>query len=150
MMKLIPLKQWICDSCGGVIEKPEDGCFEWYTEKNTSLDTGFRIVHHRESCMYNDRTLEQQNRSLRDLGLARAIGSGGLGYLLFKLELSEKGVYKLADIKELVEIIRRLHLPHYEEARLYWNDALRDGFHDGCSFDETTLLDIIENYGGNR
>ena len=24
-MRLIPLKQWICDSCGEVIEKPEDG-----------------------------------------------------------------------------------------------------------------------------
>ncbi len=23
-MKLIPLKQWICDSCGGIIEKPEE------------------------------------------------------------------------------------------------------------------------------
>lgn len=147
-MKLIPLKQWICDSCGGVIEKPRDGWLEWYTEKDKSLDTGFRIVHHRESCMYNDTTLEQQNRSPLDLGLPHALGSHGLGYLLFKLELSEKGVYKLADIKELIEIIRRLHLPYYEEARLYWKDALRDGFHDGCSFDENTLLDIIKNYGG--
>jgi len=147
-MKLIPLKQWICDSCGGVIEKPRDGWLEWYTEKDKSLDTGFRIVHHRESCMYNDTTLEQQNRSPLDLGLPHALGSHGLGYLLFKLELSEKGVYKLADIKELIEIIRRLHLPYYEEARLYWKNALRDGFHDGCSFDENILLAIIQNYGG--
>jgi len=149
-MKLIPLRQWVCDSCGKVIDKPEDGWFEWYTEKNTCLDTGFRIVHQRESCMYNDRTLEQQNRSPCHLGLAGALGSSGLGYFLFKLELSGKGVHKLADIKEVAEIIRRLHLPYYEEARLYWDDALRDGFHDGCSFDESTLLGIIENYGADR
>ncbi len=147
-MKLIPLKQWICDSCGGVIEKPTDGWLEWYTEKDKSLDSGFRIVHHRESCMYNDMTLNQQNRSPCDLSLSLVLGSGGLGYFLFELELSEKGVHKFASIKELIEIIRRLHLPYYEEARLYWNDALRDGFHDGCSFDENTLLAIIQNYGG--
>lgn len=98
IMKLIPLKQWVCDSCGGVIEKPEDGWFEWYTEMNLSLDTGFRIVHYRESCMYNERMLGHQNRSPSDLGLATVLGSGGLGYLLLKLELSDKGVHKLADI----------------------------------------------------
>lgn len=117
-MKLLPLKRWVCDSCGEVIDKPEDGWFEWYTEKNTSVDTGFRIVHRTESCMCNDRTLKQQNRSPCDLGLPMVLGSGGLGYLVFKLELSEKGVYRLANTKELVEMIRRLHLPYYEEARL--------------------------------
>jgi uncharacterized protein YlaI len=25
IMKLKPLKQWICDSCGELIKKPEDG-----------------------------------------------------------------------------------------------------------------------------
>ena len=149
-MKLIPLKQWICDACGEVIDKPKDGWLEWYTEKNTSLATGFRIVHHKESCTYNDQTLEQQNLSPCDLGLADVLGSGGLGNLLFMLELSEIGADKLADVKELLEIIRRLHLSYYEEARLYWNDALRDGFHDGCVFDANTLLAIIQNYGEAR
>ena len=149
-MKLIPLKQWICDSCGGVIEKPEDGWFEWYTERGTSLEAGFRIVHHRGSCMYNDGVLCQQNRAPNGMSLRHVLGAGGLGYLLQMLELSEEGVYKLADIKELIGIIRRLHLPYYEEARLYWKDALRDGFHDGCSFNENTLRGIIKEYGGSQ
>lgn len=144
-MKLIPLRQWTCDSCGEVIEKPEDGWFEWYTERDTSLDTGFRIVHHRGSCMYNDQRLEQQNRPPSDFDLSMVVGHNGLALLLNLMERK-----KFADMKEFIEVFRRLHLPYYEEARLYWNDALRDGFHDGCSFDENTLLDIIKNYGEDR
>lgn len=144
-MKLIPLRQWTCDSCGGVIEKSEDGWFEWYTERDTSLDTGFRIVHHRGSCMYNDQRLEQQNRSPSDFDLSMVVGHNGLALLLNLMERK-----KFADMKEFIEVFRRLHLPYYEEARLYWNDALRDGFHDGYCFDENTLLDIIKNYGEDR
>jgi len=147
-MKLIPLKQWICDSCGEIIKKPEDGWFEWYTDEKTSFETGFRIVHHRESCMYDDGALIRQNRSPSHLALERVIGSAGLGYLLFSIELSEKkGVYKLADIEEFIEMIRRLHLSYWEEARLYWDKAYRDGFHDKCDFSENTLLSIINEYG---
>ena len=144
-MKLIPLRQWICDSCGEAIEKPENGWFEWYTERDTSLDSGFRIVHHRGSCMYNDQRLEQQNRSPSDFALSMVLGHNGLALLLNLMERK-----KFADMKEFIEVFRRLHLPYYEEARLYWNDALRDGFHDGCSFDDNTLLDIIKNYGEDR
>lgn len=149
-MKLTPLKQWICDSCGEIIEKPEDGWFEWYQDKKTDLSAGFRIVHHRDSCMYNDRVLNQQGRTTLDLNLTDVLGGGGLGYLLFSIELSEKkGVYKLADLEEFIEMIRRLHLPYWEEARLYWDEAYRDGFHDKCDFSDNTLLSIIKEYGGS-
>ena len=147
-MRLIPLKQWICDSCGEVIEKPKDGWFEWYSDTRTHLETGFRIVHSRESCMYDDRTLREQHRSPLDQQLPVVLGSSGLGYLLFMLELTEKKkvVRKIASVSEFVEMIRRLHLPYWEEARLYWKDAYREGLHDACSFDEKTLITIIEEY----
>jgi hypothetical protein len=147
-MKLVPLKQWICDTCGEIIEKADDGWFEWYSDEKTSLETGFRIVHHRDSCMYNDRVLVMQNRSPSDLNLVNLIGGAGLGYFLFSMELSEaKNENKLADIKEYIEIIRRLHLPYWEEARLYWDMALTDGSHDGCDFSEDILRSIINEYG---
>ncbi|MFT4565677.1 MAG: hypothetical protein ACI9FN_000630 [Saprospiraceae bacterium] len=37
------------------------------------------------------------------------------------------------DLREYTEIIRRLNIPFYEEARLYWNDAISDGFFDGAN-----------------
>ena len=40
----------------------------------------------------------------------------------------------------------RLYLPYWEEARQYWDEALREGFHDGCDFSEDTLLRIIKEY----
>lgn len=31
-MELQPLKQWICDTCGEIIEAPHDGWLEWVTD----------------------------------------------------------------------------------------------------------------------
>lgn len=145
MVKLIPLKQWVCDSCGEVIEKPEDGWFEWYTERDTSLDTGFRIVHHRGSCMYNDQWLEQQNRSPSDFDLSMVVGHNGLALLLNLMEHK-----KFRDTKEFIEVFRRLHLPYYEEARHYWDRARSDGFLDGNEYQQNSLLDIIKEYGESQ
>ena len=144
-MKLIPLRQWICDSCGRIIEKPEDGWFEWYSKK--SIHSNFRIVHHHRSCMYDDQNLRKQNILVADLNLTDVIGTDGLANSLFRVELSEKGVYKIEDLKEFVEILRRLHVPYWEEARLYWDIAFREGFHDGCDFGENRLLSILNEYG---
>ncbi|MFC1972063.1 hypothetical protein ACFLVE_01490 [Chloroflexota bacterium] len=141
-MKLIPLKQWICDSCGGIIEKPEDGWLEWYSKE--SVESNFRIVHHNRSCMYDD--LRKHNILVSDLNLTDVIGTHGLANSLFRIELSEKGVDKIQDLKEFVEILRRLHVPYWEEARLYWDRALKEGFHDGCDFGENTLRSIIEEF----
>ena len=44
-MKLIALRQWVCDECRELIRKPEEGYVEWITDKN-DIRYGFRIVHH--------------------------------------------------------------------------------------------------------
>ena len=145
-MRLKPLKQWICDSCNEVIEKPEDSWFEWYVDNNDSLEKGFRIVHHKKECMYDGRILRRENKMTADMPLPSSLGSDGLSGLLFRIELSEKGIYKIADLKEFVEIMRRLYIPYWEEARHYWHRALNDGFHDGCQFSAESLQDIIREY----
>ena len=150
-MRLIPLKQWFCDSCGGVIEKPEDGWFEWCTKESTGgkdIYADYRIVHHDISCMYNVANLSKKNIMVADHSLETVIGSDGLAYLLFEIELSEKGIagFKIRELKEFVGILRRLHIPYWEEARLHWDRAFKDGFHDGCDFGEKSLLSIIEEY----
>ena len=142
-MKLIPLKQWVCDSCGAVIEKPEDAWFEWYLDRNTSLETGFRIVHaNYPSCRYDDRQLEQENKSLLDLPFSAVIWPDGLGALLYLTEHTS-----FADIKEFIDIVRRLHIPYYEEARQYWKQAEKDGLLDGSEYTTRALLSIINRYG---
>ena len=149
-MRLRPLKQWICDSCGEIIKKPNDGWFEWYKDTKKSVERGFRIVHHKKECMYPSSQLKRQNRIVKDLNLTDVVGSDGLGHLLQWIELSEKDVYKIADMIEFVSIMRRLYLPYWEEARLYWDKAYKDGFHDGCDFSENQLLSIIDKYGEGR
>ncbi len=142
-MKLIPLKQWICDSCGGIIEKPEDAWFEWYLDRDTSYETGFRIVHAGQtSCRYDDRQLEQENKSPLDLPFATVLGPDGLGALLYLTEHTS-----FADLKEFIDIVRRLHIPYYEEARQYWKQAGRDGLFDGSEYTTKVLLSIINRYG---
>jgi hypothetical protein len=43
-VKLKPLQQSICDECGGLIKKVDDGWLEWIDDSTTSI-RGFRIVH---------------------------------------------------------------------------------------------------------
>ena len=50
-MKLIPLKQWICDTCGEIINSPEQGYFQFnVTDKKIDY---FIIVHHNETTIYS-------------------------------------------------------------------------------------------------
>lgn len=48
---LSPLIQFHCDTCGEVIEKPEEGWFEWISEYDEEAKItkshSFRIVHNR-------------------------------------------------------------------------------------------------------
>ena len=142
-MKLIPLKQWICDACGETILNAEDGWLEWYLDRNTSYEAGFRIVHaSRLSCRYNERQLEQQNRSPLDLPFSTLIWPDGLGALLYLMEHTN-----FANHKEFVDIVRRLHVPYYEEARQYWQQAEKDKLFDGSEYTMKALLNIINRYG---
>jgi hypothetical protein len=145
---LIPLKQWICDSCGQIIEKSEDGWWEYLDDFKTNAILGFRIVHHQKSCMYDERPIAHEDLLLGDLPLNQIIDSGGFGHMLHWLELSEtKKLECTIVINGYIEVMRRLYLPYWEEARQYWEKALKDGFHDGCDFSENTLINIITEYG---
>jgi hypothetical protein len=45
-MKLVPLKQWICDTCGEVIERPNEGYVQFVDSNNDGNYDDFVIVHH--------------------------------------------------------------------------------------------------------
>ncbi len=144
-MKLKPLQQFICDECRGAIENVDDGWLEWFDDyKNPTY--GFRIVHvsgasprfkKGGNCYY------PESSALSDLHLDVFTGSDGLALLLTFFERN------LSDPKELVEIIRRLHVPHYEEARHYLERAHRAGFLDSKDYSQEDLKRVIKEYGND-
>lgn len=128
--ELEPLQQWVCDHCGEIIVSPEEGWLEWYRdilpEGEFGKDKGFRIVHHNRRCMYNERQMHAQNMLTADMPLDSFIGADGLVYLLSFVQFD-----RAETNEELAEIIRRLHVPYYEEARRYHDIAEADGYFDG-------------------
>lgn len=56
-----------------------------------------------------------------------------------------------SDLREWSELVRRLTIPHYEQARLYWSRAQEDGYFDGANeiliYTQGFLKKLIEKYG---
>lgn len=143
-VKMEPLKQWVCDTCGEIINDVKEGWLEWFTDKD-GKKSGFRIVHYLRGCQYNDQVLFHEGKILGDMPLKDFIGPNGLSYLLVMLDM-----YELRDRKEVIEIIRRLHVDYYEEARQYWDLAEQDYFFADANevwpYLPRTCLQIIINY----
>ncbi|WCF11577.1 hypothetical protein NDS46_29975 (plasmid) [Paenibacillus thiaminolyticus] len=140
------MKEWICDKCGEVIEKAEDGYFEW-KKNDADLNYGFRIVHFK-TCQYNE-NLFAEDEYLQDLQLDEFVGADGLVRLL---DLLSKR--KFRDINEFLEVFHRLQVPFYEEARTYFEKALDDGYiediHDrGNKFSHSSIA-IINKYANQE
>ncbi len=84
-------------------------------------------------------------------------GPAGIAMLLSFLDLGPlhdpdgENVPRLEDLREFAELMRRLVVPYYEEARLYWAVAETDGFFDGANevwvYLPDTLKTLIEEYG---
>ena len=145
-MKLRPLEQFICDECGELIEKIEDGWLEWIDDRKKPIHA-FRIVHASgasprknsgKNCYY------PESSNISDMHLDVFSQINGLAVLLSFFERN------LGTPKELAEIIRRLHIPHYEQARRYLKKAISDGFIDNIDCSQDDLKRVIEEYGNDR
>jgi hypothetical protein len=91
----------------------------------------------------------------KDLPLNSVTGPSGLARLLSFFDV---GPYhdpdysgpRVADIREFTEIIRRLMLPYYEEARMYWERAIADGFFGSPNevylYVPNTCQSLVEKY----
>lgn len=148
-MKLLPLSQWKCDACGQIIDRPEMGWVEWLAGPTRGTKAhAFRIVHNSSRCQY------PSTARVYDIHLLHLLGPDGLATLLALLAPGgqtgnrEDGV---ASLDEWGELVRRLHVPYYEEARQYWTDAEADGFFAGpaehAPYSQATLLGILSRYG---
>jgi hypothetical protein len=132
---LKPLQQWVCDRCQNVIESPEKGYVEWI-DGDDELHRDYRIIHAGGQCHHHLHAAGLSDSSLEDF-----VGPTGLVKLLSVLDV---GAYhdpnfvghlriKPANVRNYVETFRRLQLPYYEEARLYWDQATEDGVFDGIN-----------------
>lgn len=146
--RLVIKQQWVCDVCGGVILSDQDGMLEWSKVYTASppvmsvIQKGFQIVHGRwtEQCLKN----RSEDDDLADGHLHWYTGPDGLNKLLGKL--LEPGT----DQASLVEIIRRLHVDLYEEARTLIPRAIEDGYdvNEYGYVPENDLDWIIRKYKG--
>jgi hypothetical protein len=148
-MRLQPLQQWKCDACGQIIERPDVGWVEWLAGPTQGTKAhGFRIVHNSNLCQY------PSSARVHDIHLLHLVGSDGLATLLSLLAPGrpagnrEDGV---TSIDEWAELVRRVQVPHYEEARQYWADAKADGFfaepEQQAPYSQATLIRVLERYG---
>jgi hypothetical protein len=119
---------WICDTCGGIIKLSEDGWVEWCKPvKNGKVGRrgqDFRLVHHTKSrdqeskCQFDD---HDRQFMVLDLPLDSFLGSNGLMRLLALV--ADRKVKS----KEVLEMIKRLHIPGYEHTRLHFDEAISEG-----------------------
>ncbi len=157
-MRLQPLKQWICDYCHETIHSPKEGYLEWIEDSNSKY-YGFKIVHHylhspKQETRYRKGCYHYDIKS--DTSLESVVGPEGIVMLL---SLIDFGPYhnqdyicpSIKNFREFVEIFRRLHIPYYEEARLYWEKALEDNYFESANeiwiYLPENLENLIKKYG---
>ncbi len=136
---------WYCDSCGEQIQEAADGIVIWRREEG--LVMGHRIVH-RGRCDNSDLPAhENLSDFLGPDGLVKLTSYFTRGPILtWRGEEEENEVH---DASAFAELIRRLHVPHYEEARRQFaNPELYDRYADGgevAPYMQEALRDLINN-----
>lgn len=155
---LKPLEQWICDDCGELIESHDKGIVVWQQDFQTEvyLHWGYRVIHKRgqpnqEGCdgpAYRGWPWLDIGNLTGIEGLTRILAMQTLGPLKEKLE----GPCKIGPKHsgELVDLIRRMQTPYYEEARTRFNNRdLMDWFSDNnevAPYLPETLQQMIKDY----
>lgn len=127
---------WTCDTCGQPITAIEDGWVEWLSrplpgDEYKRHDHSLRLVHQRHAsprnnteraCYHNEDQWYQRDKSMvSDLPLSSFLGPDGLMILL---EFASDRRFELDD---LIEMIKRLHIPGYDQARNSFDAAIYDG-----------------------
>lgn len=122
---LSPTVEWTCDVCGERISRPEDGWVEWLGKTATTSQSppNLRLVHAWKSSPRNsaDRCQRPGASGLNDLPLPHFLGADGLMRLL---NLLDEGYLPKT---EVIEMIQRLHIPGYEQARPHFETAAAAG-----------------------
>lgn len=123
---------WTCDNCGEPVRRVEDGYVEWMMvgRKHPRTGRGLRLVHHQPasphapegSCYHNEEREHRQDAVFyQSMHLSAFLGTDGLMVLLSMLAEGE------LPKSEVLELIKRLHIPGYEQARFHFDEAIAEG-----------------------
>jgi hypothetical protein len=151
---LQPLEQFICDSCNQPIESIENGWVEWESfpddEQEKDVTKNFRICHKDLRCQKFAKSPYCSDSPLRDFTGDMAI--------LQTTAMLDPGQYhsptyygpEPQNMREFTDFLRRLTIPYYDEARLYWKQAIEDGYFQGENeisiYMPRNLRAMIEHY----
>jgi len=120
---------WTCDRCGEPIKAAEDGWVEWLSRSTPEgrRGEGLRLVHAAPvsplgpgKCQY-DRLSAAEEGVVSDLGLPEFLGPDGLMRLLSRMADGS------LPQDEVIEMIQRLFVRGYEQARPYFTEAITEG-----------------------
>ncbi len=143
-MLLKPLQQFICDGCGAVIQQPQHAEILWTMEAapedypHDYWYYNYKLVHKRYKSPYG--TI--------GCGLGDQLCNNDIETFLELFLLDPE----CKDISEFQELMHRLTIPYFEEAKLYMAAAIKDmdmlkelcgGFTNAKFFKK-----VIELYGG--
>lgn len=155
---MINYKGWICDSCGGHIEKIGDGWVEWITftgPAGEEVGRNMRLVHIRPAsprkdslhgCQFDDnKEFKLDKGMINDMPLESFIGPNGLMYLLSMLARN------VPPKEQVIEMIKRLHVPDYEFARFHFKRAEAEGVvepsYPGGFYSQREIGEVLKHYG---
>lgn len=138
-------QNWICDQCNEPIKLPEQGWLEWTRKQETEELADFQIVHY-PWCLRNEKIFRERGYAVPGFPLQHYLGRDGLIRMLKLLANTDK---KNQDL--LIETIQRLHIPGYEEARMFFEEAyLKNSIaapHKGVYYPEIEQInEIIKKY----
>ncbi len=151
--------KWVCDTCGQTIKEAHDGWVEWIIardEEGNSRGRDMRIVHHYPASPLKDKGIpgcqfdqdfeySKDGGIVLDLPLEDLLRPDGLMKLLAMISIGE------VPAGEVIEVIKRLHIPGYEQARPYFDQAIYEGIiepdmPDGFYWQEQ-IKAVIHNIG---
>lgn len=123
-----PLTKWRCDVCGELIDSVDDGYVIWRGAAEPGKPYGFKIIH-QGNC---DDKSYHLSAALEDF-----VGIDGLAKLLAFLSVGPlkaaqgQSTRVTGNLDELVDFIRRVQTPYYEEARQRFSeDEVKQDFCD--------------------
>lgn len=136
-------KYWFCDRCGEkVYSNGDNGFVQWLTNYKDHAPNAYniQIVHNKKPCLFTQNYIQSLEESVmyKDMPLEYYLGTDGLMNLLEIISYND-----FQDNEEVLEIIKRIHIPGYELTRKYFARAIREGVFEPNTKDGYYTQEII-------